>query len=31
MLLEFVAGGELFRWLRGEGRFSENIVLFYGG
>ena len=30
MLFEFVAGGELFRRLRSEGRFSEDIVLFYG-
>ncbi len=31
MLFEFVAGGELFRRLRAEGRFSEDVVLFYGG
>jgi serine/threonine protein kinase len=29
MLFEFVAGGELFRRLRSEGRFSEDIALFY--
>lgn len=30
MLFEYVPGGELFRRLRNEGRFSENVVLFYG-
>lgn len=30
MLFEYVAGGELFRRLRNEGRFSEHVVLFYG-
>lgn len=30
MIFQFIAGGELFRRLRSEGRFSEDIVLFYG-
>lgn len=30
MIFEFIPGGELFRRLRNEGRFSENVVLFYG-
>jgi len=29
MLLEFVPGGELFNRLRKEGRFSNDVALFY--
>lgn len=29
-ILEFIHGGELFWRLRNEGRFSEDVVLFYG-
>lgn len=29
MLLEYMAGGELFNRLRIEGRFSEDVTLYY--
>ena len=30
MVFEFVQGGELFKRLRHEGRFSQDVALFYG-